>query len=89
MDGEWLSGKSGKLSGEPKANPIRSSDEPDAHSPSTSPTYYSIYPVTFTAFVEMLLKYLVLEYFVFKYIIWEKTRANKNIVTTRRAKRFG
>ena len=46
------------------AHPIRSSDEPDNHSPSTSPTYYSIYPVTF---VEMFLKYLVFEYFVFKY----------------------
>ncbi|KAH3822186.1 hypothetical protein DPMN_123959 [Dreissena polymorpha] len=40
-----------KLSGEPKANPIRSYDEPDNHSPSTSTTYYSIYPVTFTTLV--------------------------------------
>ena len=39
------------------------SDVPDNHSPSTSPTYYSIYHVTFTRFVEMFLKDLVFEYF--------------------------
>jgi hypothetical protein len=35
------------LSGEPKAHPINSGAEPYKLSPSTIPTYYSIYPVIF------------------------------------------
>jgi hypothetical protein len=44
VDGESLSGEAEEFIGEPKANPINSEAEPDNFSPSTAPTYYSIYP---------------------------------------------